>query len=158
MRVLDLENLGYQDDPSVLASYVAQVFYMSDPQSNLPPKKKTNHVVAFGKQHIIGVDGVDGVDEYNNYAEIQLFIDFPKKTSVVEKNLSKDILPWERKDVNGKLLRASCSTWSVCVSVCICGTTFMYVCETTFMYVCETTPMYVCETTFMHVCETFMHV
>ena len=44
---LDLENLGYQDDPWVLASRVAQVFYMSDPQSNLPPKKKTKHVVAY---------------------------------------------------------------------------------------------------------------
>ena len=31
LRVLDLENLGYQDDPWVLASRVAQVFYMSDP-------------------------------------------------------------------------------------------------------------------------------
>ena len=42
---------------------VAQVFYKSDPQSNLPPKKKTKHVVASGKQHIIGVDGVDDVVE-----------------------------------------------------------------------------------------------
>ena len=56
LRVLDLENLGYQDDPWVLA---AQVFYMPDPQSNVPPKKKTKHVVASGKLHIIGVDGVD---------------------------------------------------------------------------------------------------
>ena len=91
LRVLDLENLGYQDDPWVLASRVAQVFYMSDPQSNLPPKKKTKHVVASGKQHIIGVDGVDDVEAYNNYDEMPLFIDFPKKTSVVEQNLPKDI-------------------------------------------------------------------
>ena len=81
MRVLDLENLGYQDDPWVLASCVAQVFYMSDPQSNLPPKKKTKHV--------------DNVEAYNNYDEIPLFTDFPKKISVVKKNLPKDILPWE---------------------------------------------------------------
>ena len=40
LRVLNLENLGYQDDPWVLTSRVAQVFYMSDPQSNLPPKEK----------------------------------------------------------------------------------------------------------------------
>ena len=93
MRVLDLENLGYQDDPWVLASCVAQVFYMSDPQSNLPPKKKTNHVIAFEKQHIIGVDGVDNVETYNNYDKIPLFTDFTKKISVVEKNLPKDILP-----------------------------------------------------------------
>ena len=62
---------------------------MSNPQSNLPPKKKTKHVVASGKQHIIGVDGVDDVEAYNNYDEMLLFIDFPKKISVVEKNLPK---------------------------------------------------------------------
>ena len=94
LRVLDLENLGYQDDPWVLASRVAQVFYMPDPQSNLLPKK-TKHVVAFGKQHIIRVDDVDDVEAYNNYDEMPLFTDFPKKISVVEKNLPKDILPWE---------------------------------------------------------------
>jgi len=38
---------------------------------------------------------VDDVDEYNKYAEMQLFTDFSKKISVVEKNLPKDILPWE---------------------------------------------------------------
>ena len=59
------------------------------------PKKMTKHVVASRKQHIIGVDGVDDVDEYNNYAKMQLFTDFPKKFSIVEKNLPKYILPWE---------------------------------------------------------------
>jgi hypothetical protein len=49
LTVMDLENLGYRDDRWVLASRVAQVFYLPDPQTNLPPKKKTNHVVASGK-------------------------------------------------------------------------------------------------------------
>ena len=89
----------------MLASRVAQVFYMSDPQSNLPPKK-TKHVVAFGKQHIIGVDGVDDVEAYNNYDEMLLFTDFPKKIYVVEKNLPKDIMPWEWKGVKGKVVIA----------------------------------------------------
>jgi hypothetical protein len=61
---MDLDNLGYQDDPWVLASRVAQVFYLPDPRTNLPPKKKTKHVVASGKQHIIKVDGMDDIDEY----------------------------------------------------------------------------------------------
>ena len=78
---------------------------MSGPQSNLPPKKKTKHVVASGKQHIIGVDGVDDVEAYNNYDEMPLFIDFPKKISVVEKNLPKDILPWKQKGVKEKSLQ-----------------------------------------------------
>ena len=106
MRVLNLENLGYQDNPWVLASRVAQVFYMLDPQSNLSPKKKTKHVVASRKQHIIGVDGVDDIEAYNNYDEMPLFIDFPKKISVVEKNLPKDILPWERNGVKEKVVTA----------------------------------------------------
>jgi hypothetical protein len=95
LRVVDLQNVGYQDDPWVLASRVAQVFYMPNPQSNLPLKKKTKHVVASRKQHIIGVDGVDDVEAYNNYNEMSLFIDFCKKIDVVEKNLPKDVLPWE---------------------------------------------------------------
>ena len=93
LTVMDLDNPGYQDDPWVLASCVAQVFYLLDSQTNLHPKKKTKHVVASEKQHIIGVDGMDNVEAYNNYDEMSLFIDFPKKISVVKKNLSKDILP-----------------------------------------------------------------
>jgi hypothetical protein len=63
-------------------------------------------VVASRKQHIIGVDGVYNVDEYNKCTEMQLFTDFSKKISAVKKNLPKDILPWKRKYVKGKLLRA----------------------------------------------------
>ena len=106
LRVVDLQNIGYEDDPWVLTSRVAQVFYMPDPLSNLPPKKKTKHVVASGKQHIIRVDGMDDVEAYNNYDEMPLFTDFPKKISVVEKNIPKDIMPWERKGVNGKVVTA----------------------------------------------------
>ena len=71
-----------------------------------PPKKKTKHAVVSGKQHIIRVDGVDNVEAYNNYDEMPLFTDFPKKTRVVEKNLPKDILSWERKCVKGKVVKA----------------------------------------------------
>jgi hypothetical protein len=77
---------------------------MPDPQSNLPPKKKTKHVVASGKQHIIGVDDVDDVEAYNKCDEMPLFIDFCKKIEAVEKNLPKDVLPWERKGVKGKVV------------------------------------------------------
>ena len=53
-----------------------------------------------------GVDGVDDVEAYNNYDEMPLFTDFPKKISVVEKNLPKDIIPWEQKGVKGKVVTA----------------------------------------------------
>ena len=79
---------------------------MPDPQSNLPTKNKTNHMVASRKQHIIGVDGVDDVEAYNIYDVMPLFIDFPNKICVVEKNLPKDIMPWERKGVKEKVVTA----------------------------------------------------
>ena len=69
-------------------------------------KEKIKHIVASGKQHIIRVDSVDDVEAYNNYDEMPLFTDFPKKISVVEKNLPKDILSWERKGVKGKVVTA----------------------------------------------------
>jgi phage anti-repressor protein len=64
-------------------------------------------VVVFRKQNIIGVDDVDNVEAYNNYDEMPLLIDFCKKIEIVEKNLSKDILPWKRKCVKGKVIMAS---------------------------------------------------
>lgn len=102
--VLDLQDVGYQDDPWVLASHLTQVFYIPDPLSNLPPKKKIKHVVVFGKQHIIGVDGVDDVEAYNNYDGMPLFADLSKKISAVERNLPKIILPWEWKGTKGKVV------------------------------------------------------
>jgi hypothetical protein len=40
------------------------------------------------------------VDDYNNYnyQEMELFADFSKKISALEKELPKDIFSWERKD------------------------------------------------------------
>jgi hypothetical protein len=62
--------------------------------------------VTSGKQHIIGVDGVDDVEAYNKCDEMPLFIDFFKKIKAVEKNFPKDVLPWERKCVKGKVVMA----------------------------------------------------
>ena len=49
---------------------------------------------------------MDDVEAYNNYNEMPLFTDFPKKISGVEKNIPKDIMPWERKGVKGKVVTA----------------------------------------------------
>lgn len=103
LRVVDLQNIGFNDDPWVLASHVMQVFFMTDPLSIQPPKKKPKHVVIPGKQHIIGVDGVEDVDAYNKFDEMPLFTSFTKKINEVEKKLPKNILPWaERKAVKWK--------------------------------------------------------
>ena len=48
---------------------------------------------------------MDDVEAYNKYDEMPLFIDFPKKISVVEKNLPKDILTWEQKVSREKSLQ-----------------------------------------------------
>ena len=52
---------------------------------------------------------------------------------------------------------ASCSTWSVCVSVCTYETSFMYVCQTTlcmyvrlYLYMCVR--LYLCMCVRLHLC------
>ena len=40
MKIVDLNNLGYRDEPFVLAQEVAQVFYIKDMSSK--PKKGIN--------------------------------------------------------------------------------------------------------------------
>ncbi|WVZ82866.1 hypothetical protein U9M48_030076 [Paspalum notatum var. saurae] len=89
---VDLANVGYKDDPWVLARRVAQVFYILDPS-----QKKQKHIVASSKQSIIGVDGVDDIDAYNGYDNIEFFIDLPTKIQSVEKSL-KGVKPWVRND------------------------------------------------------------
>ena len=69
-----------------------------------PRRRRQSTWLPPGK-HIIGVDGVDDVEAYNNYDEMPLLTDFPKKISVVEKNLPKDILTWKRKGVKGKVVQ-----------------------------------------------------
>ena len=43
LTIVDLNNVGYKDDPWVLASQVAQILYVAD------PAKKGKHVVVPGK-------------------------------------------------------------------------------------------------------------
>jgi hypothetical protein len=43
LTIINLNNVGYKDDPWVLASQVTQVLYVAD------PAKKSKHVVIRGK-------------------------------------------------------------------------------------------------------------
>ena len=63
---MDLNNIGYRDEPFVLANDVAQVFYVKD-MSTKPRKRKDKeentsydepkrHIVLSGKRNIVGVD------------------------------------------------------------------------------------------------------
>jgi hypothetical protein len=54
--VVGLKNIGYQDDPWVLADHVTIVFYVLD-------LKTRKHKVVSGKQKIVGVENVEDNDK-----------------------------------------------------------------------------------------------
>ncbi|XP_037440289.1 uncharacterized protein LOC119308287, partial [Triticum dicoccoides] len=85
MTMVDFNNLGYLDEPFVLAKDVAQVFYVKD-MSSKPRKQKDKktistscddpkrHIVLSGKRNIVGVeDKTDMSEDYNMFAEIPPF-------------------------------------------------------------------------------------
>ena len=73
-------NLHYENEPFILASEVAQVFYVKD-MSTLPKKRKDKqantsydepkrHIVLSGKRNIVGVDDkTDMSEDYNKFGE-----------------------------------------------------------------------------------------
>ena len=85
MTMVDFNNLGYLDEPFVLAKDVAQVFYVKD-MSSKPRKRKykkmstscddpKRHIVLSGKRNIVGVeDKTDMSEDYNKFDEILPFI------------------------------------------------------------------------------------
>ncbi|KAK1662243.1 hypothetical protein QYE76_050402 [Lolium multiflorum] len=84
MTTVDLKNLGYDTEPFVLASEVAQVFYVKD-MSSKPKKRKERqedtsydepkrHIVLSGKRNIVGVeDKTDMSEDYNKFDDIPPF-------------------------------------------------------------------------------------
>jgi hypothetical protein len=63
MTIVDLNNIGYRNDPFVLAADVNQVFYVKHDE------KKTNepkhHIVLTGKRNIMGIeDKLDVSEDY----------------------------------------------------------------------------------------------
>ena len=84
MTTVDLKNLGFRDEPFILANDVAQVFYVKDMSSR--PKKRKNkqmntsedepkrHIVLSGKRNIVGIeDKTDMSEDYNKFHEIPPF-------------------------------------------------------------------------------------
>ena len=82
MTTVDLKELGYRDEPFVLAKDVTQVFYVQD-MSSKPRKDKSRnkssfvgagddpkrHIVLAGKK-IVGVDDVTDEEEYNKVEDL----------------------------------------------------------------------------------------
>jgi hypothetical protein len=79
LTLVDLKNVGHQDDPCVLADRVAQVFYILDPETR-------KYVVVSRKQKIVGVENVEDNDEdVNQFEEIPLFTN-PMNIKYIEKD------------------------------------------------------------------------
>jgi hypothetical protein len=98
---VDLQIIGYKDDPWVVAIDVAQVAYYV----YLEDTKR--HVVVSGKQRIIGANGVQSPEQYNNYEEVQLFTNHPKKIKAVEDRFNKTkMIPWARPDSEKRSVKA----------------------------------------------------
>jgi hypothetical protein len=57
--IVDSRYVGHKDEPWVLTSTVAQVFYILD------SKDEKKHIIVPGKQWVVGVDNVEDEEEYN---------------------------------------------------------------------------------------------
>jgi hypothetical protein len=82
MTMVDLNNLGYLDEPFALAKDVALVFYVKDMTSKPRKRTKANtscdepkrHIVLSEKRTIMGVeDKTDMSQDYNQFGEILPF-------------------------------------------------------------------------------------
>jgi hypothetical protein len=96
--IVDLGNERHKDDPWVLASTVAQVFYILD------PKDEKKHIVVPGKQRVVGVDNMEDEEEYNQFDEVPFFVDTTRINTVETKISYSNVIPYVRTDGVGKLV------------------------------------------------------
>ena len=80
MAIVDFNNIGYRDEPFILAHDVAQVFYIEDMSSktkkgmNKQADEPKRHIVLSSKRNIVGVeDRIDLSEDYNNFVDIPHF-------------------------------------------------------------------------------------
>ena len=109
MTTVDLKELGYRDEPFVLAKDVTQVFYVQD-MSSKPRKDKSRnkssfvgagdeakrHIVLAGKRKIVGADDVTDEEEYNKVEDMTPFA-VEVDTSIL---LAEEEAPYARHDHN----------------------------------------------------------
>jgi hypothetical protein len=95
--IVDLRNVGHKDEPWVLASTVAQVFYILD----LKDEKK--HIV-FPRKGVVRVDNVEDEEEYNQFDDAPFSVD-TTRINIVETKISySNVIPYTRTDGEGKLV------------------------------------------------------
>ena len=99
---MDLHNIGYQDDPWVVASHVTRVFYMTDPLSIVPQRRNLSMWLSLENNTLSELMALMMLKPKCD--QMPLFTDFINKIGVVEKNLPIDVLPWERKGVKWKTI------------------------------------------------------
>jgi hypothetical protein len=84
MTIVDLNKIGYKDEPFMLANDVTQVFYVKDmsiiPQittvddKNITDNEPKRHIVLPGKRKIVGVeDKTDISEDYDQFDDIPPF-------------------------------------------------------------------------------------
>jgi hypothetical protein len=96
--IVDLRNVGHKDEPWVLASTVAQVFYILDPKDEKKP------IVVLGKQRVVGVDNMEDEEEYNQFGEVPFFVD-TARINIIEIKISySNVIPYARTYGEGKLV------------------------------------------------------
>jgi hypothetical protein len=96
--IVDLGNVGHKDEPWVIDSTVAEVFYI------LNPKDEMKHVVVPSKQRVVGVDNVEDEEEYNQFDEVTFFVD-TTTINIIEIKISySNVIPYARTDGEGKLV------------------------------------------------------
>jgi hypothetical protein len=94
LTLVDLKNVGHQDDPWVLADRVTHVFYVLDPETG-------KYIVVSGKQKIVGVENVkDNDEDVNQFEEMSLFTN-PMNIKRIEKDFDKNLMLYMRKDDKG---------------------------------------------------------
>jgi hypothetical protein len=101
MTTVDLNNLGYLDEPFILDKDMAQFFYVKDMTSKPRKRTKANtscdepkrHIVFSGKRTIMGVeDKIDMSQDYNQFGEIPPF----RVNTDTSLELNDEDAPWLR--------------------------------------------------------------
>ena len=82
---VDLEQVGYREEPFVVASQVSQVFYVRD------TRNKKWQVVLPGKKRVVGVENPVEEFEYNQSNEVPLI-----DTSILPMILASELTPYLR--------------------------------------------------------------
>jgi hypothetical protein len=97
LTLVDLKNVGHQDNLWVLADRVNLVFYVLDPETG-------KHIVISRKQKIVEIVNVeDNDDDVNQFEEMSLFTN-SMNIKHIEKDFDKNLILYMRKGANEKFV------------------------------------------------------